>query len=409
MLTSSQIALIKSSAPAIKAHGLEITTLMYSRMLAEHPELCNLFNLSHQAAGTQQKTLAQALAAYAAHIDALENLSGAVRFIAERHAALCVKPEHYQIVGKCLLAAAEKVLGDAATPELIAAWAAAYQQLADILIAAEAGIYKEKAQMEGGWSGWRTFDCVNRVEECPGVVSFYFMPADGGQVPDYKAGEYVTLRVYVPGLQVLQPRQYTLSQAKGSGMLRITVKAIRAKDGAPAGVVSNQLVNTLKVGNQVELTAPTGTFVIDDVKDDHPLVLIAAGIGITPLFAMLQSIASKTPKRPVIFVHTSRTKENFALRDAVKTQLAKLENAKAHLFLTAPKAAEAACCCNCTFEKHQGRPGAADILALNLPKDADVYVCGPTGFMASMKEAFLNAGIPAGNIHSEVFGTGAES
>ena len=117
MLTSSQIALIKSSAPAIKAHGLEITTLMYSRMLAEHPELCNLFNLSHQAAGTQQKPLAQALAAYAAHIDALENLSGAVRFIAERHAALCVKPEHYQIVGKCLLAAAEKVLDDAATPE----------------------------------------------------------------------------------------------------------------------------------------------------------------------------------------------------------------------------------------------------------------------------------------------------
>ena len=116
MLTSSQIALIKSSEPAIRAHGLEITKLMYSRMLAEHPELCNIFNLSHQAAGTQQKTLAAALALYAANIDALQNLSGAVKVIAERHAALCVKPEHYQIVGKCLLAAAEKVLGDAATP-----------------------------------------------------------------------------------------------------------------------------------------------------------------------------------------------------------------------------------------------------------------------------------------------------
>ena len=88
MLTSSQIALIKSSEPVIRAHGLEITKLMYSRMLAEHHELCNIFNLSHQAAGTQQKTLAGALALYAANIDALQNLSGAVRVIAERHAAL---------------------------------------------------------------------------------------------------------------------------------------------------------------------------------------------------------------------------------------------------------------------------------------------------------------------------------
>ena len=79
MLTSSQIALIKSSEPVIRAHGLVITKLMYSRMLAEHPELCNLFNLSHQAAGTQQKTLAGALALYAANIDALQNLSGALR------------------------------------------------------------------------------------------------------------------------------------------------------------------------------------------------------------------------------------------------------------------------------------------------------------------------------------------
>ncbi|KAB7649966.1 NO-inducible flavohemoprotein [Sutterella faecalis] len=400
MLTSSQIALIKSSAPAIKAHGLEITTLMYSRMLAEHPELCNLFNLSHQAAGTQQKTLAQALAAYAAHIDALENLSGAVRFIAERHAALCVKPEHYQIVGKCLLAAAEKVLGDAATPELIAAWAAAYQQLADILIAAEAGIYKEKAQMEGGWSGWRTFDCVNRVEECPGVVSFYFMPADGGQVPDYKAGEYVTLRVYVPGLQVLQPRQYTLSQAKGSGMLRITVKAIRAKDGAPAGVVSNQLVNTLKVGNQVELTAPTGTFVIDDVKDDHPLVLIAAGIGITPMVAMLEELSTENPLRSVHFLYSTQNKAAYPLRDTVDAVMKGLPRGAKAVFFTKPGPDDHL---GQDFDA-SGRITPASIRNFCQDPDADFYICGPASFMQDITAALRQIGVIEPRIHTESFG-----
>lgn len=400
MLTSSQIALIKSSAPAIKAHGLEITTLMYSRMLAEHPELCNLFNHSHQAAGTQQKTLAQALAAYAAHIDALENLSGAVRFIAERHAALCVKPEHYQIVGKCLLAAAEKVLGDAATPELIAAWAAAYQQLADILIAAEAGIYKEKAQMEGGWSGWRTFDCVNRVEECPGVVSFYFMPADGGQVPDYKAGEYVTLRVYVPGLQVLQPRQYTLSQAKGSGMLRITVKAIRAKDGAPAGVVSNQLVNTLKVGNQVELTAPTGTFVIDDVKDDHPLVLIAAGIGITPMVAMLEELSTENPLRSVHFLYSTQNKAAYPLRDTVDAVMKGLPRGAQAVFFTKPGPDDHL---GQDFDA-SGRITPASIRNFCQDPDADFYICGPASFMQDITAALRQIGVIEPRIHTESFG-----
>lgn len=400
MLTSSQIALIKSSAPAIKAHGLEITTLMYSRMLAEHPELCNLFNLSHQAAGTQQKTLAQALAAYAAHIDALENLSGAVRFIAERHAALCVKPEHYQIVGKCLLAAAEKVLGDAATPELIAAWAAAYQQLADILIAAEAGIYKEKAQMEGGWSGWRTFDCVNRVEECPGVVSFYFMPADGGQVPDYKAGEYVTLRVYGPGLQVLQPRQYTLSQAKGSGMLRITVKAIRAKDGAPAGVVSNQLVNTLKVGNQVELTAPTGTFVIDDVKDDHPLVLIAAGIGITPMVAMLEELSTENPLRSVHFLYSTQNKAAYPLRDTVDAVMKGLPKGAKAVFFTKPGPDDHL---GQDFDA-SGRITPASIRNFCQDPDADFYICGPASFMQDITAALRQIGVIEPRIHTESFG-----
>ncbi|KAB7652927.1 NO-inducible flavohemoprotein [Sutterella faecalis] len=408
MLTPRQIELIKATVPVLREHGVALTSHFYKRMLNGNPELKNVFNQSHQALGRQQKALAGAVLAYAENIENPGVLIGAVKHIAAKHCTVGIRAEHYPIVGKHLLASIREVLGEAATDELIDAWAAAYGMLADLLIQVESGIYTEQSTTEGGWSGWRPFVVEKRVEETPEVASFYLRPSDGGNVPTFKPGQFVSVRAYLPELGVDQPRQYSLSHApvcdKG---LRITVKRIDAHDGAPQGRMSTHLHQTLKEGDVIELSAPAGEFFLKD--GENPVVLVSAGIGITPLFAMLQSIASKTPKRPVIFVHTSRTKENFALRDAVKTQLAKLENAKAHLFLTAPKAAEAACCCNCTFEKHQGRPGAADILALNLPKDADVYVCGPTGFMASMKEAFLNAGIPAGNIHSEVFGTGAES
>lgn len=408
MLTPRQIELIKATVPVLREHGVALTSHFYKRMLNGNPELKNVFNQSHQALGRQQKALAGAVLAYAENIENPGVLIGAVKHIAAKHCTVGIRAEHYPIVGKHLLASIREVLGEAATDELIDAWAAAYGMLADLLIQVESGIYTEQSTTEGGWSGWRPFVVEKRVEETPEVASFYLRPSDGGSVPTFKPGQFVSVRAYLPELGVDQPRQYSLSHApvcdKG---LRITVKRIDAHDGAPQGRMSTHLHQTLKEGDVIELSAPAGEFFLKD--GENPVVLVSAGIGITPLFAMLQSIASKTPKRPVIFVHTSRTKENFALREAVKTQLAKLENAKAHLFLTAPKAAEAACCCNCTFEKHQGRPGAADILALNLPKDADVYVCGPTGFMASMKEALLNAGIPAGNIHSEVFGTGAES
>ena len=254
--------------------------------------------------------------------------------------------------------------------------------------------------MEGGWSGWRTFDCVNRVEECPGVVSFYFMPADGGQVPDYKAGEYVTLRVYVPGLQVLQPRQYTLSQAKGSGMLRITVKALRAKDGAPAGVVSNQLVNTLKVGNQVELTAPTGTFVIDDVKDDHPLVLIAAGIGITPMVAMLEELSTENPLRSVHFLYSTQNKAAYPLRDTVDAVMKGLPKGAKAVFFTKPGPDDHL---GQDFDA-SGRITPASIRNFCQDPDADFYICGPASFMQDITAALRQIGVIEPRIHTESFG-----
>ena len=141
MLTANQIALIKASVPFLEEHGLELTTHFYRRMLEGNPELKSVFNQAHQMKGEQQMSLAVAVLAYAKNIENPSVLAGAVRRIAQKHCTIGIRPEQYAIVGRHLIASLGELLGEAATPELVDAWTAAYQQLADLLIATEQKIY----------------------------------------------------------------------------------------------------------------------------------------------------------------------------------------------------------------------------------------------------------------------------
>ena len=121
-LTPATIALIKATVPALDAHGLAITRRMYERLF-ENPDIRDLFNQSHHGeTGSQPKALAQAVLAYARNIDNLGVLGGAVERIAQKHVALNILPEHYPFVADALLGAIGDVLGEAATPEIAAAW-----------------------------------------------------------------------------------------------------------------------------------------------------------------------------------------------------------------------------------------------------------------------------------------------
>ncbi|MEO1466728.1 MAG: globin domain-containing protein [Cyanobacteria bacterium J06633_1] len=142
-ISQQTIYTVKSTAPVIKEHGKAITSRMYEIMFATHPEVKSQFDLSAQANGTQPAKLANAVYAYATHIDDLGALKSAVDKIAHRHVATHVLPEQYPIVGECLLQAIKDTLGDAATAEVMTAWTEAYQALADIFINREQQIYQE--------------------------------------------------------------------------------------------------------------------------------------------------------------------------------------------------------------------------------------------------------------------------
>lgn len=406
MLTPRQIELIKATVPVLREHGVALTTHFYKRMLEGNPELRNVFNQAHQARGHQQKALAGAVLAYAEHIENPAVLLPAVKHIAAKHVTIGIRAEQYPIVGRHLLASIREVLGEAATDELVDAWAAAYGQLAELLIQVEGSLYVEQATAEGGWSGWRPFVVERRVEETPDVVSFTLRPADGGRVPAWRPGQFVSVRAYLPEAKLVQPRQYSLSCAPlCDRFLRITVRRVDGRDGAPAGLMSTHLHKTLSVGSTIDVSAPCGEFFLKE--GTNPVVLVAAGIGITPIFAMLQAIAEKTPERPVTLVELARTGADMALLKEVRAEVAKLKNVKVAAFITQPSEADRAIECPCV--RKGARPTAEDIRALAPAADADVYVCGPTGFMDDMRAAFAAAGVPDAQIHAEAFGTGNQS
>ena len=401
MLSPQIRALVKATAPVLKTHGEALTRHFYARMFQHNPELKHIFNQGHQAGGEQQQALAGAVAAYAEHIDDPSVLAPVVTRIVHKHVSLGIRPEHYAIVGKHLLASIREVLGEAATDELVDAWAAAYGQLADMLIAAEARLYADSAAKPGGWTGWRAFRVVGKQPESAEITSFYLAPADGGAVPAYRPGQYVSVRVYVPELGLMQPRQYSLSDAPGQDRLRISVKREAGGAHGPAGRVSNALHDRLEEGGVLDVAPPQGDFHLRE-DGDAPVVLLSGGVGLTPMVSILNHLVATGDARQIRFVHGCRNAAAHAMKDHVNDIAARRGNVRKAVFYEEVGGADRA---GRDYDHH----GRVDLNAIRdeaIVPDADYYLCGPSGFMRAQRETLLALGVAADRIHAEAFGSG---
>lgn len=386
MLCAEQRALIKATVPLLETGGEALTQHFYKVMLAEHPEVRPLFNQAHQASGDQPRALANGVLMYAKHIDRLDHLGGLVSQVVNKHVALQVLPEHYPIVGSCLLRAIREVLGEEiATDEVIDAWAAAYGQLADILIGTEEQLYSATADAPGGWRGARTFRIARKVVESAEIVSFYLEPEDGGAVVAHKPGQYIGLRLQVDGQEIR--RNYSLSALSNGRDYRISVKR------EPGGVASNAL-HRMEEGHGLELFAPAGEFTLQ--PSDKPLVLISGGVGITPTLAMLEEAV--TTDRPIHFIHCARNADSHAFRQTIDA----LAERHGHL--------KRFYC----YDEHQGDENHPDAIGLMteerlaawLPadRDLDAYFLGPKPFMAAIRRQLRALGVPEQQTRYEFFG-----
>ncbi|OZI38256.1 flavohemoprotein [Bordetella genomosp. 10] len=397
MLSQQSRPYIDASVPVLREHGLTITKTFYRNMFADRPDLTNLFNMGNQASGAQQQSLASAVFAYAANYDRADVLAPVLDRIVHKHAAVGIKPSHYTIVGRHLLGAIKQVLGDAATPELMAAWDEAYWLLAAELIAAEGRLYeRSKAEPDHRLPLRVTERCAQGSE----IVSLTLAPVDGTPLPDFQPGQYVSVVVELrPG--VFQQRQYSLSDAPNGASWRISVKREAAGEGTPAGVVSNWLHDNAKVGDVLMVSRPYGDFApVLDGKS--PIVLLSAGVGITPMISVLNTMARRNPGRPVLFAHAARDRARLAHLDDVADAGKRMASFNAHYFLESLPADSEAPVAGATT--HAGRMTLPSVLGKQAPADADYYLCGPLPFMQIQRAALLEAGVPAGRVHREVFG-----
>ena len=387
MLTPEQRAIVKSTVPLLETGGEALTTHFYQIMLSEHPEVRPFFNQANQASGDQPRALANGVLMYAKNIDRLEQLGGLVSQIIHKHVSLQILPEHYPIVGGCLLRAIREVLGaEIATDAVIGAWAAAYQQLADILIGAEEKIYADTAAAPGGWRGARAFKVARKEAESTEITSFYLEPQDGGALPDFAPGQYIGLRLQVNGEEIR--RNYSLSAAPNGQSLRISVKR------QAGGVASTHLHEEVQVGDVLDLFPPAGDFVL--AEGDKPVVLISGGVGITPTLAMLD--AALATQRPVHFIHFARNRSAHAFRGAIDARKAK--HTQLQRFYVYDEPAQDADAPHATGLLSSAQLGAL----MPASRDVDAYFLGPKPFMRRVKKQLRELGVPEAQTRYEFFG-----
>jgi nitric oxide dioxygenase len=391
MLSNTTRPYIQASVPVLQSYGLAITTTFYSNMFQAHPELKNLFNMGNQANGSQQQSLAAAVFAYAANIDNASALQPVIDRIVHKHAAVGIKPAHYPIVGRHLLGAIAEVLGEAATPPLIAAWDEAYWLLAGEFIAAEARLYQSTGYAADQWIDARITEVTPAAD---GILSIV-LAAEDQALPAFKAGQYISVAVTLAD-GARQIRQYSLSDAEQKDTYRISVKREAGDTQAPQGTVSNWLHQYAKVGGQLLISHPYGEFT-PDLQASTPLVLISAGVGVTPMLSMLKTLQQAQAKRDVWFLHAARTMQHVPHLDELMASAEQLPSLNLALYI-------------------EDKPGFAterlvregrmrvNEWPFNAALNAQYYLCGPLPFMVEQWQALLAMGVPPQHIHREVFG-----
>jgi nitric oxide dioxygenase len=400
-LDPKKLEIIKATLPVVKEHGEAITKHFYKRMFKEHPELLNIFNQTHQITGHQPKALADAVYGAAANIEDFTQIMPVLERIGEKHRSLQIKPEHYPIVGENLLAAIKEVLGDAATSEIIDAWADAYGVISDVFIRMEDRMYKTTESKPGGWAGFRDFVVDKKVKESEVITSFYLKPKDGKQIADFIPGQYITVKMDIGSEKYTHLRQYSLSDSPGLDYYRISVKREDRKDGEiPAGIVSSYLHSEINEGDMIQITAPAGDFYLNR-DSDLPLVLISGGVGLTPMMCMLNTTVKENPDRTVYYIHAAVNSKLHAFKKHVNDLAANHKNVKSFVIYEKPLEED-------IEMKNYDKDGFINLEWLQqilATKEADFYFCGPEPFMKVINKALKQWGIPEENIHFEFFGS----
>lgn len=242
--------------------------------------------------------------------------------------------------------------------------------------------------------GFHSLVVTSMDRESADVLSFAMQSSDGHQLAMALPGQYVVVRLKPTTGGPMLFRSYSLSGPLSSERYRISVKI------EPNGAAGNYLREHLRVGERLDVSSPRGSFVLQ--PGERPIVLLSAGIGATPVLAMLHALAAARTTRQVMWLHTARDGQHHPFAGEVRRLMRALTNARSHVCYTRPDSIEK------TGEdfNSMGRFSRSVFDELGLPRDAEVYLCGPTRFMADMKEALGALGVLPERLHIEIFNGG---
>ncbi|MBX9874752.1 MAG: FAD-binding oxidoreductase, partial [Beijerinckiaceae bacterium] len=244
-------------------------------------------------------------------------------------------------------------------------------------------------------SQWRPHRVTRIVEESAVIKSFYLEPADGAAPAPHRAGQHLPIRLAQPGGEPPLLRTYTLSLAPSAGQLRISVRKL--------GTGSSHLHDAIAVGSLIDCRAPDGAFIIDTAPA-HPVVMIAAGVGITPILAMISHLVDEGERtgalRPITFFYAARTRAERGFDE----ELARLSH-RADGKLTIVRLLQETDDAVIGRDYEEQGILSADVLEKYLGfRLYDFYMCGPPGFMQAVYDALTSHGVADHRIFAEAFG-----
>jgi uncharacterized protein len=248
------------------------------------------------------------------------------------------------------------------------------------------------------WSDWRDFMVVRKVKESEEITSFYLQPVDRDMIPNFQPGQFLTIKLDIPGQKRPVIRTYSLSDyAEPCDDYRLSIKREPApsKLAVMPGLASNFMHDSIHVGSVIPAKPPSGRFFLD-VHQSSPAVLISNGVGITPMVSMAKAVTQLNPSRPVWFVHGAREGRFHAFRDEVQALAEQNPNLRVHFAYSRPSAIDA--------DHHSTGYVDADLIQSLAPPNAEYFLCGSPPFLDAIRAGLDRAGVSESRVFFEVFG-----
>jgi uncharacterized protein len=249
-----------------------------------------------------------------------------------------------------------------------------------------------------GWKDWRNFVVVRKVKESEEITSFYLKPEDGDDIPTFQPGQFLTIKLEIPGQAKPVLRTYSLSDyPEPCDYYRLSIKrepAPRNLD-VPPGLSSNFMHDQIQEGSVIPAKPPSGKFLLE-VHKPNPVVLISNGVGITPMIAMAKACSHLNPNRPIWFLHGARDGRYHAFREEVLNLTEQNPNLQIHFAYSRPRPED---------EGQFHSTGYVDTALIQTlaSQDAEFFLCGSPPFLQSIREGLQAWGIPEDRVFFESF------